>query len=170
MSLSWEPLHRDRFAPFGDVIEVGGGAPVPINGGTTVRHNDLAAIDVTEGGGRPVVSIFESRPFGFPLPIREMERHPLSSQAFVPLDRHRFFVVVAPAGDTVKAEEIRVFLTNGAQGVNLRRGVWHHPAIVVTPMRFLVIDRGTAEPNCDLVALPEAGERLVLSAPRGPGF
>ncbi len=166
MSLTWEPLHRDRFAPFGDVIEVGGGTPIPINDGTTVRHSDLAAIDVTEGGGRPVISIFESRPFGFPLTIRELERHPLSSQAFVPLDRQRFFVIVAPAGETVDPADIRVFFTNGAQGVNFRRGVWHHPAIVVTPMRFLVIDRGTAEPNCDLFPLPAAGEPLVLAAPR----
>lgn len=166
MSLTWEPLHRDRFAPFGDVIEVGGGTPIPINDGTTIRHSDLAAIDVTEGGGLPVVSIFESRPFGFPLTIRELERHPLSSQAFVPLDRQRYFVVVAPAGDAVDPSDIRVFFTNGAQGVNFRRGVWHHPAIVVTPMRFLVIDRGTAQPNCDLFPLPTAGEPLILAAPR----
>jgi len=165
MSLNWEPLHRDRFAPFGDVIEVGGGTAIPINDGTTVRHADLADIDVIEGGRRPVVSIFESRPFGFPLPLREMERHPLGSQAFVPMDRHRFFVVVAPAGDAVDADAIRVFLTNGAQGVNIRRGVWHHPVVVVTPMRFLVIDRGVGEANCDLFSLPDAGDRLILKAP-----
>lgn len=165
MSLSWEPLHRDRFAPFGDVVEVGGGAAKPINNGTTVRHDDLAAIDVTDNGGRPVISIFESRPFGFPLEIKEMERHPLSSQAFIPLDRHRFFVIVAPAGDSVDPRQIKVFLTNGGQGVNFHRGVWHHAAVVVTPMRFLVIDRGTADPNCDFFSLPDSAEPLVLKAP-----
>jgi len=167
MLLNWEPLHRDRFAPFGDVIEVGGGTPIPINEGTTVRHADLAEIDVTDGGHRPVVSIFESRPFGFPLEIRELERHPLCSQAFVPMDRHRFFVIAAPAGETVDPASVRVFFTNGAQGVNFRRGVWHHPVVVVSPMRFLVIDRGgVGEPNCDLFSLSGAGEPLVLAAPR----
>jgi len=166
MSLGWEPLHRERFAPFGDVIEVGGGKPIPINDGTTVRYDDLAAIDIAGEGGRPVVSIFDSRPFGFPLEVRTLERHPLSSQAFVPLNHHPFVVVVAPAGESVRRADVRAFVTNGAQGVNYRRGVWHHACIVTVHMRFLVIDRGIAEPNCDFFTLPAGEPPLVLAAPR----
>jgi ureidoglycolate lyase len=166
MSHQWEPLHRERFAPFGEVIEVGGGTATPINNGTTIRHSDLAKIDVGEGGRRPVISIFETRPFGFPLEIEALERHPLSSQAFVPLDDHPFMVVVAPPGDAVKAGEIRVFRTNGAQGVNFRRGVWHHPAIVTVRMRFLVIDRGVEEGNCDVFTLPKGDTFPILEPTR----
>lgn len=167
MAVDWRPLDRESFAPFGDVIETADDKAFAINAGTTVRHEDLAAIDVTENGGRPVISIFESRPFGFPIEIAELERHPLSSQAFVPLDPHPFAVVVAPAGEGVDAKDIRAFLTDGVQGVNFRRGVWHHPVIVTVPMRFLVIDRGTAEPNCDLVAVSANGAPPVLDAPPG---
>ena len=165
MSLGWEPLSRENFKSFGDVIEAGAGKLIPINDGTTVRHDDLANVDVIESGGRPVVSIFESQPFGFPLDVTMLERHPLGSQAFIPLDDHPYFVMVAPIGDDVKPNEMKVFLATGKQGVNYPKGVWHHPVIVMEPMRFLVVDRGGEQPNCDLFHFPQGGERLILERP-----
>jgi len=164
MSLNWEPLSRENFAEFGDVIEVGAGTRVSINDGTTVRHDDLATIDVTDDGGRPVVSIFESRPFDFPLEIQMLERHPKGSQAFIPLDDHPYFVVVAPKGESVSSGDMKIFLASGKQGVNYPKGVWHHPVIVMDPMRFLVIDRSDAENNCDLFHFPQTGNPLVLQS------
>ena len=161
---SWEALSLSAFAPFGDVIEAGAGRSFAINDGTTIRHEGLADIDVG-AGGCPVVSIFESRPFGFPLTVRVMERHPLSSQAFIPMQPKPYFVVVAPPGDRVDASSIRVFLARGDQGVNYRSGVWHHAAVVIEPMAFLVLDRGTQEPNCDFFHLPDDATGPVLDWP-----
>ncbi|MBC8159265.1 MAG: ureidoglycolate lyase [Alphaproteobacteria bacterium] len=165
MLLRWQPLSRENFAPFGDVIEAGAGTRVSINDGTTIRYNDVADIDVAQDGGRPIISIFESSPFDFPLEISMLERHPKGSQAFIPLDDHPYFVVVAPTGEDVSTDQIEVFLASGKQGVNYPKGVWHHPVIVMEPMRFLVVDRSEPKSNCDLFHFPQPGDPLVLERP-----
>ncbi len=167
MSVVIHQLNREAFAPFGDVIEAGAGELISINDGTTKRHNDLAKVDVAAEGGRPMISIFESRPFGFPLEIAMLERHPLGSQAFIPFDGKPYLVIVAPAGETIEKDSVRVFRASGNQGVNFDRGVWHHPVVVIEPMSFLVVDRGGDQPNCDLFHFPSDGQRLVVESPDG---
>ena len=91
-----------------------------------------------------------------------MERHPLGSQAFMPLDAQPFIVVVAPLGEQVAPGDLRAFITNGRQGVNYRRGVWHHSLIALNaPARFIVVDRGGPGDNCDVVPIGDA-EGVVL--------
>lgn len=144
------PLTKADFAPFGDVIEVAGSEHFTINDGTTERFHDLAAIDVLEAGGRPLLSIFRGRPRRFPLAIEMMERHPLASQAFVPLSDRPFLVVVDEPGVAPDPRRLRAFVTDGRQGVNYRRGVWHHPLLVIgEDADFLVVDRGGPGENCD---------------------
>jgi ureidoglycolate lyase len=159
-TLRMEPLTRTAFAPFGDVIELDGARHFPINGGTTERFHDLASIDVGEAGGRPIVSVFRAQPRTWPVEIAMMERHPLGSQAFVPLGSVRYAVVVAPAGEFDPAR-LRAFWVEGGQGVNYAKGVWHHPLLAFDRVNdFLVIDRGGAQPNCDEITL-DAAWRLV---------
>jgi len=81
------PLTAKAFQPFGDVIAMADHDAIWINEGTSQRYNDLAELDVQEAGGRPLISIFHALPRVLPLPIEIMERHPLSSQAFYPLER-----------------------------------------------------------------------------------
>lgn len=90
-----------------------------------------------------------------------MERHPLGSQAFVPLAAvARYAIVVAPAGE-FDPTRMRAFLAQGWQGVNYAKGVWHHPLLALDAVSdFVVIDRGGAQPNCDEIAL-DAHRRLV---------
>ena len=59
VALTIEPLTREAFAPFGDVIELEGAKQFPINQGTTIRFHDLANVDVGEGG-RALISLFLS--------------------------------------------------------------------------------------------------------------
>ncbi|WP_237716967.1 ureidoglycolate lyase [Cupriavidus basilensis] len=152
--LQVEPLTVAAFAPFGDVIESEGRTPMVINGGMTLRYDDLAGVDVGARGGRALINFFDAQPYALPLGIRTMERHPLGSQAFVPLDEAAFLVVVAPIGDEIDEAAIRVFVTNGRQGVNYKRGVWHHSLIVTHgTARFLVVDRGGEGHNCDVTEL-----------------
>jgi ureidoglycolate lyase len=95
------PLTRQDFEPFGDIIEADNGSEaVTINDGYATRYHDLGRVDVSEEEGRPLINIFRGRPRPLPLTIHMMERHPLASQAFMPLHNKQFVVVVAPPGDT----------------------------------------------------------------------
>lgn len=153
--LAIEPLTREAFAPFGDVIELEGARRIPINQGTTMRYHDLARIDVADAGGRPLVNLFRGEPRALPFEVTMLERHPLGSQAFVPLVASPYLVVVAPAGELDSAA-VRAFLTHGWQGVNYAKGVWHHPLIALGQTSdFIVVDRGGDGANCDERRMPE---------------
>lgn len=148
------PLTKEAFAPFGDVIETDGAAHFAINGGTTTRFHDLAHVDVATEGGRPLISIFRGQPFAFPVEIRMMERHPLGSQAFVPLQSVPFLIVVAPDRDGQPGEP-QAFLAAPGQGVNYARNVWHHPLVSLSQTSdFVVIDRGGEPPNLEEQTYP----------------
>lgn len=141
-TLAIEPLTREAFAPFGDVIELEGAKQIPINLGTTIRYHDLANVDVADEGGRTLVNLFRGQPRALPFEITMMERHPLGSQAFIPLNDKPYLVVVAPAGE-LDESKIRAFVTSGWQGVNYAKGVWHHPLLALGEVSdFIVVDRG----------------------------
>lgn len=141
------PLAKAEFAGFGDVIETSGAEQLLINAGTTTRFHDLAAIDVAGQGGRPLISIFRGQPFAFPVEIAMMERHPLGSQAFFPLAKRPYLVVVAPDEDS-RPGTPQAYLATGDQGVNYAKNIWHHPLLALDAVSdFLVVDRGGADPD-----------------------
>jgi ureidoglycolate lyase len=134
-------LSREAFLPFGDVIDDTGATVFPTNDGSALRIHELGVADCQEEGGRTLFSIFRMKQPSVPDAIRLMERHPLSSQAFVPLGNVRFVALVARPGTQPEASDLHAFLTNGRQGVNYHRGTWHHPLIALDPGDFLVVDR-----------------------------
>lgn len=146
------PLTADRFTPYGNVIGPLADHRDAMNAERFERFDDLAPIDVdTRGDAHAAISIARSRtatelPYTFDM----VERHPLGSQAFVPLSQFRFVVVVAPAGESVDAADLRAFVTNGHQGVSYRRGTWHMPLIALeTAHDFLIVDRAGGSGNCE---------------------
>ena len=153
-----EPLTAAAFAPFGDVIEAGG-AGADINDGTCVRFDDLARVE-TDANGAAGLSVFRAAPRALPLPVEMLERHPLGSQAFVPLSRRAFLVVVAEgSAERPDLETMRAFQTAPGQGVNFHRGVWHHPLIALEEVcDFLVADRVGPGENCDIFKFPAEAE------------
>ena len=144
ITLRVEALSPAAFRPFGDVIEARPEAQqFAINQGFATRFHDLAQVDVTQDGGRVLVSIFRALPRALPLQLSVMERHPLGSQAFVAMSELPFLVVVAPPTEQLQLQQIRCFLAASGQGVNYARGTWHHPLIALQrPSDFLVLDRG----------------------------
>jgi len=160
--LKIEPLSKEAFAPFGDVIETEGSDYFMINNGSTRRYHRLATVETAQPEDQAIISIFSAEAQEMPLTVRMLERHPLGSQAFIPLLGNPFLVVVAPAGDELDPESVRAFLTNGRQGVNYHRGVWHHPVLTVEKRDdFLVVDRSGSGPNCDEHYFTE-DEQLLL--------
>lgn len=137
--LSISPLVASEFEPFGDILQVQPSPTVMINQGNCARYSDLAALDFSDG--RAGISIFHAHPYRSPLTLSMMERHPAGSQAFIPMSSDPFLVIVAPDVDGSPGLP-QVFLTNGLQGVNYHRNVWHG---VLTPIEgnglFTVIDR-----------------------------
>lgn len=141
------PLSPAAFAPFGDVLDATGAPDKMINAGLCGRFHDRAQLDF--GEGRSGISIFQSEARSLPYKLDMMERHPLGSQAFVPMSADPFLVIVAPdAGN--KPGTPRAFLTAPGQGINFHRNIWHG---VLTPLKapglFAVIDRIGAGDNLE---------------------
>ena len=157
-TLTVAPLTREAFAPFGELIEASDAAQhFTINAGNTERYHDLARIE-PGADGRVIVSIFRGQPRTLPFTVQMMERHPKASQAFIPMSGKPYLVVVAPAGEPPKVEDLKVFLARGDQGVNYATGVWHHPLLALEAVcDFLVVDRSGPGHNCDEVQLDTPG-------------
>jgi len=139
LKLAIEPLNAQVFSDYGDVLEVQATPTVMINQGNCARYSDLAAVDFETG--RAGVSIFQAKPYAMPISLAMMERHPLGSQAFIPMDSEPFLVIVA--SDLNNAPHmIKAFVSNGQQGVNYHRNTWHG---VLCPISgngiFAVVDR-----------------------------
>jgi ureidoglycolate lyase len=156
ITLRPRPLTRERFAPYGDVIESAEVDRAAMNAARFERFDDLCGIDMGNDG-RVAVSIARCRvATALPYRIDMVERHPLGSQAFVPLSRATMIVVVAPPEESVETADLEAFVTNGRQGVNYKRGTWHMPLIAFEAgQEFLIIDRAAGKPNCDEHVLEE---------------
>jgi ureidoglycolate lyase len=158
LRLPVERLTRAAFAPYGDVIDTASVEPVSMNDGMGARYPALAHVDADAAGGKPVIGIVVAKPWPTPVQLALMERHPLSSQAFIPLDGRPFLVIVAPAGELPPPEHWRAFVTDGTQGISYRRGTWHHPLLALdVETRFLVVDRQAGDVNCDIVRIAAPG-------------
>ncbi|MDH3452674.1 MAG: ureidoglycolate lyase [Gammaproteobacteria bacterium] len=164
-----EPLTRDGFAPFGDVIEAAGARHFSINAGAMERFHDLARVDVSGAEGRAAISIARcTEPTVPPVRVSLIERHPLGSQAFMPLSDAPFLIVVAPPGEAIAPSELKAFVSNGAQGINYHRGVWHVPLMAMqTGQEFIVVDRTGPDANCDERELG-ATDQILVKLCKGP--
>ena len=156
ITLKAELLTRERFAPYGDVIDASREAGDAMNEARFDRFDDLCNVDIINEG-HVAVSIARCRtPTSLPLRLDMVERHPLGSQAFIPLSPCKMLIVVAPPQESVDVNELRAFVTNGRQGFNYRRGTWHMPLIGFDEgQEYLVIDRGGNEPNCETHMIDE---------------
>ena len=138
-TLSPLPLTAGAFAPYGDVMEVAGEPDKIINQGMCGRHHDKARLDF--GEGRAGISLFDAKARSFPYSVEMVERHPLGSQAFIPLDGVPMLIIVAD-DEAGKPVNLKAFISRPGQSINLYRGTWHG---VLAPLgksgRYAVVDR-----------------------------
>lgn len=143
-----QPLTIAAFSPFGDVLDCSGEPDLMINKGACGRWHDRAQLDFGENG-RAGISLFRAFPRTLPYTLDLLERHPLGSQAFVPMTASAFLICVAEDHDDAPATPI-AFLAAPGQGANIHRNVWHG---VLTPLEepglFAVVDRIGPGSNLD---------------------
>ena len=158
-----QPLTQEAFAPFGDVIEVSDTKYHSTgNDGTAKIYHDLAAVELNADDGRTIIDIFRCDPLPLPIDIKMMERHRISSQAFIPLGINPYLVVVAPKGKFV-ASRLQVFLAQSHQGVNYHPGTWHHFCLALNRTSdFLVLDRLAEREHDDDITL-SAEDQITVS-------
>ena len=130
-----------NFKKYGELISTKKIEPININNGYAKRFDNLCKINTSLQKGNAIVSIFSAKKRKFPMRIDMMEKHPLGSQAFVPMDETKFLVFVAPKGKKPNIKKIESFIVPKQTGINYKPGTWHFPLISTKNMNFLVIDR-----------------------------
>ena len=134
-------ITRANFAAYGDLISSDDIKPMDINAGYAKRFDNLANINTSKNGGKTIVSIFSALKRNFPMKIDMMEKHPLGSQAFIPMNETTFLCFVAPPGESPEIDKIQSFIIPPKTGINYKPGIWHFPLISSENTDFLVIDR-----------------------------
>ena len=164
--LQVRPLSAEVFKPFGDVIQATDTAKhFSINQGYAERYDRLALVDANDLGGQAGISIFRAKARPMPIELSVLEKHPLGSQAFMPISGHAYLVVVAPGGDEPLMDQAQCFLASATQGVNYAKGTWHHPLLALHDGDFLVVDRSGAKGDMNCVEFSLQGMSLSLLYP-----
>ena len=134
-------ISKENFKKFGDMITTSGIKPLEINDGYAKRFDGIANLNTKKDNGESTISIFSALKRSFPMKVDIMEKHPLGSQAFIPMQKTTFLAFVAPAGDKPDLDKVEAFIIPKGVGVNYSAGIWHFPLIATEDMNFLVVDR-----------------------------
>ena len=134
-------ITKENFKKFGDMITTANIKPIEINNGFAKRYDGIANLNTKKDNGESTISIFSALKRSFPMKIDMMEKHPLGSQAFIPMKDTTFLCFVAPPGDLPEVNKIQSFIVPPQTGINYKPGIWHFPLISTENTNFLVIDR-----------------------------
>jgi len=153
-------ITKENFLKFGDVISTKNIEPININNGYAKRFDGIANLNTSKDNGETTISIFAALKRDFPMKIDMMEKHPLGSQAFIPMKETTFLVLVAPEGEKPDIKKIESFVVPPGIGVNYNPGTWHFPLISTEDMNFLVVDRKGSGNNLVIQNLEK--EKILL--------
>ena len=134
-------ITKENFKKFGDMISTEDIKPLEINNGFAKRYDGIANLDTKKNNGESTICIFSALKRSFPMKIDMMEKHPLGSQAFIPMKETVFLSFVAPEGEKPDLTRVEAFIIPKGIGVNYNPGIWHFPLISTEDMNFLVVDR-----------------------------
>ncbi|NUQ75136.1 MAG: ureidoglycolate lyase [Polyangiaceae bacterium] len=169
MPILARPLTANAYAPFGAVIMASprGEPGRPVNQGTARRWDHLASLENLRPEAALNLSVFRCEPRApGPVPVGLLEKHPGSTQVFLPMTARRYLVIVALGGERPDLSTLSAFVASGAQGISYFPGVWHHPMIALdTQVDFacLVWEDGS-EGDCTEVKIP-VEENVVIVIP-----
>lgn len=165
------PLTAEAFAPFGRVVSVGSTPGSSANQGTATRYDFCADLVSTRPGARLNLAVFRAQPRALPFEVRLLERHPCSTQVFLPMVVSRYLVCVAPTGPDggPVPGALRAFLCAPHQGVAYAPGTWHHPMVALdqpSDFSMLAWEDGT-DLDCEVRELPREAWRVVVEGAGG---
>ena len=160
ITINPKPITKENFLKFGDMITTDDIKPLEINNGYAKRFDGIANLDTSKDNGETTICIFSALKRSFPMKIDMMEKHPLGSQAFIPMKETTFLVFVAPKGGKPNLNKIEAFIVPPGIGVNYNIGTWHFPLISTENMNFLVVDRKGSGDNLVIENLDK--EEVIL--------
>lgn len=167
-SIPARPLTRDAFAPFGDVVSADRAdlTPLLVNFGTAERKNDAGSLASTRPHAKPNLATFRCAPWTrFPVVCEALEKHPCSSQVFVPMKVERYLVIVAPGDEAPDVAGLQAFVALPGQAIVYKPNTWHMPLITLgqSPAEFVMFvwEDGTRD-DC-LVAKVSPGVEIVIA-------
>ena len=150
MNLQIKKISKDNFSQYGQLISTQDIKFQNINEKTTRSFYDLVNIEIYGEDKQCRVNIFKSIKRNFPLEINMLENHPLSSQAFIPLQKTNFIVVVAPISKEPDINLIEAYHVCSDEGINFKPKVWHFPLIAIENSNFLTIDKKDSNNNLEI--------------------
>ena len=153
-------ITKENFSKFGDMISTKDIKPLEINNGYAKRYDGIANLNTSNDNGETTISIFSALKRNFPMKIDMMEKHPLGSQAFIPMKETTFLAFVAPQNNNLEIEKIESFIIPPGIGINYKPGTWHFPLISTENMNFLIVDR--QGPGNNLVIEDLEKEKIIL--------
>ncbi|KAG0639040.1 putative ureidoglycolate hydrolase [Tuber brumale] len=181
-----KPITCDNFLTYGHVIGIPESGsilgdqtkPVSVNQGSAKKYPCIAAYETTPQDRHPSdtkISIFVSKPrteVPGQFDLRVMERHPYSSQLFIPMgvkeeEGFRYLVVVSPPWDPKpRMDNVEAFLMHGKQGVSYGVGTWHAPIVVLgkEDVQFAVVVDTNGNPQDDTEEV-EIGGKVIVAIP-----
>lgn len=176
-----EPLTPDSFAEFGGVIssphQLSTVKTSSANYGTATKLFQVSPIQSGHPKNQANWNMFRcSSPVhlindhreedgGLTYPCKVLERHPYSSQTFLPMGRNKddtsYMVIVAPSDPDTEQKlpiisKTRAFICQGNQAVTYGMGVWHAPMIALeetTDFGVLIHETGVPELDCEEVSI-----------------
>ena len=160
ISITPKNITKENFSKFGDMITTDGINPIEINEGFAKRFDGIANLNTSKDNGETTICIFSALKRSFPMKIDMMEKHPLGSQAFIPMKETNFIAFVAPPGDKPEISKIESFVVSRGIGINYKPDIWHFPLISTENMNFLVVDRKGAGDN--LIIYNFEKEKVIL--------
>lgn len=128
------PIDAAAYGRYGKIVHAGtSGTARSANHGTAQAWDALAVIENLRGErARATASLFRCRALeGETLAVRWLERHPGSTQMFVPMLCARYLVVVALGADAPDLETLQAFVAAGTSAITYAPGTWHHPMVAL---------------------------------------
>lgn len=160
--IACKELTRESFGRYGDVIELPDKAPDIVTPHNRY-YDDVVSFDPgPEGVQVGFVEILRR-----PMLFNTMECHLKASQAWIPLGGTS--AVICVAEPTAKASapavaQVEAFIFDGAQGVCIRPGVWHHLLFpLASRSQFvMLLKRETMQDDMNVLEIVPADQPLAV--------
>jgi len=143
-------ITKENFSQYGELITIDNNDSKSGNADTAQFHFDLALIEVLGNNTNARLNIIKTIKRNFPLRINMMEMHPYSSQIFLPYDKTKFIVLVAPGTNKPDLNKIEGFLVSGGDGINFNAKIWHCPLTSTEDETFIMIDKKESKENIEI--------------------